>query len=107
MPFYHGPEAALGEFGFPPNIAQSKAAWPVIKTGSSRVTAIGLAIWGMYFGGHLEAIDILIASMFWVGLVDGWVCYKEGKPGSVMFRTGTTSVIALWGFLGMTSGKYL
>jgi hypothetical protein len=106
MPFTHGPEAALLKFGFPKQIAVSKAAWPVIKIGSARVTAIGLAIWGMYLGGHFEAVDILIASTGWIGLVDGMVFAKEGAPGAATFRASLTGVIALWGVLGMTTGKY-
>lgn len=106
MPFTHGPEAALLKFGFPKPIAVSKAAWPVIKIGSARVTAIGMALWGMYLGGHFEAMDILIASTAWIGLIDGIVCREEGAAGSTVFRVGLTSVIALWGALGMTTGKY-
>jgi hypothetical protein len=105
-PFIWGPEAALLKFGFPKHIAVSKPAWPVIKIGSARVTTIGLAIWGMYIGGHLEAIDVLIASTSWVALIDGVVCHQEGAAGSTTFRVGLTSIIALWGFLGMTTGKY-
>ncbi|KAF2106516.1 hypothetical protein BDV96DRAFT_654710 [Lophiotrema nucula] len=106
-PYIHSPEAALLKFGFPPTIAASKAAWPVIKVGSARVTAIGLAMWGMYLGAHLEAIDILIASMGWIAVVDGVVCRQEGAEGSVVFRVGLTTLIALWGLLGMTTGKYV
>ncbi|EAT89497.1 hypothetical protein SNOG_02766 [Parastagonospora nodorum SN15] len=51
-PFLYTPSAALLKFGFTPQIAASKAAWPVIKTGSARVTAMGIALWGMYLGGH-------------------------------------------------------
>jgi hypothetical protein len=107
MPFTHGPEASLLKFGFPKEIAFAKAAWPVIKIGSARVTAIGLAIWGMYLGGHYEAIDILIASTGWIAIIDGIVCHKKGAAGSTAFRVGLTTAIALWGLLGMTTGKYL
>lgn len=106
MPFTYGPEAALLKFGFPQHIAIFKPTWPIIKVGSARVSTIGIAIWGMYVGGHLEAIDILIAFMAWIALIDGLVCYKEGASGSVMFRVPSTSAVALWGPLGMTSGKY-
>jgi hypothetical protein len=106
MPYTHGSRAALLKFGFPQDIASSKAAWPVIKVGSARVTTIGLAIWGMYLGAHLEAMDILFAAMGWMALIDGIVCSKEGVKGSTVFRVASTSAVALWGLLGMTSGKY-
>ena len=107
MPWTHGPRAALLKFGFPPSIASSPAAWPLIKVGSARITAFGLALCGMYAGGHYEAMDILIASMGWIGLVDGWVCYEDGAEGSVVFRSVATASVAVWGALGMTTGKYL
>ncbi|KAF2022689.1 hypothetical protein EK21DRAFT_18155, partial [Setomelanomma holmii] len=61
-------------FSFPLHTADSRAAWAVIETGYARVTAIGPALWGMYFGGHYEAIDVLIASTAWIALVDAVVC---------------------------------
>jgi hypothetical protein len=107
MPWTHGPRAALLKFGFPPSIASSKAAWPIIKVGSARVSAFGIALFGMYAGGHYEAMDILIASMAWIGLADAWVCYEDGAEGSVLFRSVATGLVVGWGALGMTTGKYL
>jgi hypothetical protein len=105
VPFIQGPEAALLMFGFPRRIAISKAAWPVIKVGSARVSAMGIAIWGMYLGGHFEAIDILLASMAWIAVIDGIVCSKDGAPGSTVFRVTSAIAVAVWGLLGMTTGK--
>jgi hypothetical protein len=104
--FTHGPEAALLTYGFSQEIASSKAAWPVIKVEGSRVTTIGIAIWSMYLGGHLEAMDMLLAAVGWMAFVDGIVCSKHGAPGSARMRATYQSVIALWGVLGMTSGKF-
>lgn len=106
MSFTHGSEAALLKFGFPQQIAGSKAAWPVIKIEGSRVTTIGVALWGMYLGGHLEAMDILFAAMGWMAFVDGVVCSQDALPGKATFRASSTGIVALWGLLGMTSGKY-
>ena len=52
-------------------------------------------------------MDILLASMAWVGVVDGVVCYRDGEKGSVVMRVGLTGVVAGWGVLGCTTGKYL
>lgn len=60
----------------------------------------------MYLGGHLEAMGILFAAMGWMVFINGVVCYKEGAPGSTRFRVLSTSAVAVWGLLGMTSGKY-
>ncbi|KAF1833630.1 hypothetical protein BDW02DRAFT_374516 [Decorospora gaudefroyi] len=105
-PFTRDPEYALRLFGFADPIAGNRAAWPLVKVMSARVSTIGTALWVMYLGGHVEAMDILFASMGWMALVDGVVCAKDGKPGSTSFRAASTGVVALWGLLGMTSGKY-
>lgn len=106
MPFTHGPEASLLKFGFSRKIATSKEAWPVMTVGSARVTTIGIALLGLYAGGHYEAMDILFASTGWLSVIDGIICFKEGASGSMAFRVVLTSMVALWGLLGMTTGKY-
>lgn len=107
MSFTHGPEQAILTMGLKPEIASAKAAWPLIKIEGSRVTTIGLAIWGTYLGGHLEAMDIVLACIGWMAVVDGVVCAEHGAPGTAKSRAIYQSVVALWGMLGMTSGKYL
>ena len=107
MSFTSGPEAALTKFGFREHIASNKAAWPVIKIEGSRITTIGLTIWGLYLGGHFEAMDILFAAMGWMAVIDGVVCSEHARPGSATFRASSTALVALWGALGMTSGKYI
>jgi hypothetical protein len=105
MSFTHGPEAALLTYGLSPSIASSKAAWPLIRIEVSRVTTIGLAIWGIYLGGHLEAVDTVLACIGWMAVIDGVVCAKHGAPGSARLRATYQSVVALCGLLGMTPGK--
>lgn len=124
MSLTSGPEAALAKFGFRDEISRSKAAWPVIKIQGeymcgnqavrhvteiqmqgSRMTSIGLTIWGLYLGGHLEAIDIVLATFGWMAVIDGIVCSEHGRSGSVLFRVSSTSLVALWGLLGMTTGR--
>ncbi|PVH99189.1 hypothetical protein DM02DRAFT_565028 [Periconia macrospinosa] len=107
MSLTSGPEAALAKFGFRDDISHNKAAWPVIKIQGSRMTSIGLAVWGLYLGGHLEAIDILLATFGWMAVIDGIVCSEHGRPGSVLFRMSSTSLVALWGLLGMTTGRFI
>jgi len=107
MSFTHGPEQAILTYGLSKSIASSKAAWPLIKIEGSRVTTIGMAIWGIYLGGHLKAMDTLLACIGWMAIVDGVVCAKEGSLGSARMRATYQGVVALWGLLGMTSGKYV
>lgn len=106
MSWTHGPEKAMLTFGLPKQIASSEAAAPLIRVEGSRVTTIGLAIWGTYLGGHLEAMDTLLACIGWMAVIDGLVLAKVGVPGSARTRATYQSVVALWGLLGMTSGRY-
>jgi hypothetical protein len=104
MPLWN-PEKALLTFGFPPRIATSKTAHPVHTVGSSRISATGIAIWALYLSGHFEAVDIVLASLAWIAVVDSYVCLQEGLPGKAIFRGVSAGVIAIWGMLGMTAGR--
>lgn len=104
MPIYD-PEQACRTFGFPQRIAVSKAAWPPMIVGSARTTVIGMALWGLYLGGHFEAMDTVCASMAWMAVVDGYVCWKESGAKTGAMRVLSASLIALWGFFGMTAGR--
>ena len=52
-------------------------------------------------------MDTLLACIGWMAIVDGVVCAKEGSLGSARMRATYQGVVALWGLLGMTSGKYV
>jgi hypothetical protein len=106
MSFTHGPQEAILTMGLSPEIASTKEAWPLIKMEGSRITTIGLAIWGIYLGVHLEAMDTLLACIGWMAVIDGVVCGKHGKEGSARMRAGYQGVVAVWGLAGMTSGRY-
>ncbi|KAF2875686.1 hypothetical protein BDV95DRAFT_513976, partial [Massariosphaeria phaeospora] len=105
MSLLSSPESALLTFGFAPHIASAEAAWPLIQVEGARITTIGLALWGMYLGGHLKALDILLAAVGWMAVVDGVVCGREGEVGSVGMRAGYQGVVAVWGVLGGTGGR--
>lgn len=106
-PFIWGHESALLQFGFPSSIAKTPAAGPVIAVGSARISTIGISIVLLYLNGHYEAMDIVIGSMAWIGLIDTVVMAKHGAPGSASFRFWNTAVVAAWGLLGMTTGKWI
>jgi hypothetical protein len=54
-------ETIQGLYGLLSAIVSSKTACSVIKIEDPRVITISLAIEGVYLGGHLEAMDILLA----------------------------------------------
>jgi hypothetical protein len=72
-------------------------------TGSARITAIGLALSIFYSQGKLVEFDTVLSVLGYVGLVDGYVCWKEGVPAKGLFRAASGLSIAAWGCFGMTS----
>jgi hypothetical protein len=104
MPFFN-PERAIQTFGLPQRIATSKPAHAIMICSSARVSAVGIALWALYLGQHFQAMDIVFASMGYIGVVDAYVCWKEGVPGKAVFRATSAGLVALWGLLGMTAGK--
>ena len=103
MPFFNA-EHAIREFGLPDRIAKSAPAQSVMIVSSARISAIGLALFTFYFQAQFAAVDVLLATLGYVGLVDGYVCWKEGVKGKAVFRTLSGLLISLWGLTGMTSG---
>lgn len=103
MPFFNA-EYAIREFGLPQRIAMSKQAQSIMVTSSARITAIGLALFTFYFQGKLAEFDTILAILGYVGLVDGYVCWREGVPNKAIFRTVSGLLIAAWGWFGMTTG---
>ena len=69
---------------------------------SARITAIGIALFTFYFQGKLEAVDTILLILGCVGLVDGYVCWLQGVTGKAIFRTLSGTLIAAWGWYGMT-----
>ncbi|KAH6641948.1 hypothetical protein C7974DRAFT_92762 [Boeremia exigua] len=104
MPLWN-PEKAILTFGFPQNIASSRPAHPVMAVGSARITCTGIALWALYLKGHLEAMDIVLASLGWLALVDGYIVLQESGRGKATFRFLSAAVVAIWGMLGMTAGR--
>ncbi|KAF4548416.1 Hypothetical protein D9617_28g065220 [Elsinoe fawcettii] len=103
MPLYN-PERAILTFGLPQRIASVRETWPVMASGSARVSAMGLGIWAMYFAGHTKAIDVFMSSFIYIGIVDGWICYQEGVTGAALFRLISSTAVSLIGFMKVTGG---
>ncbi|KAJ6519175.1 hypothetical protein C8R45DRAFT_14168 [Mycena sanguinolenta] len=101
-PVFDGP-GAIRDFGLPERVAVSSPAQSVMILSSGRGTAIGLALFAFYFQRKYAAFDTVMASLLYVGLVDGYVCWLEGVPGKALFRFSSGVLIAGWGVLGFTS----
>ncbi|KAF9526579.1 hypothetical protein CPB83DRAFT_724634, partial [Crepidotus variabilis] len=96
-------EHSILSFGLPKRIAVSQPAQSVMILSSARVTAIGLALYTLYFQDNLAAVDILLAISGYIGLVDAYVCWKEGVRITAIVRLTMTTTIAVWGWFGMTA----
>lgn len=64
----------------------------------------GIALWGLYLGNHFEAMDTVCASMIWLAVVDGYVCWKESGWRTGVARALSAGLVAAWGLAGMTAG---
>lgn len=102
MPFWNA-AYAIEEFGLPKRIAVSKEAQAIMITASGRTTALGLALFTFYSQNKLREVDTIMFILGYLGLVDGYVCWREGVPGKAVFRTVSGLLIAAWGWFSMTS----
>ncbi|KAL2819087.1 hypothetical protein BDW59DRAFT_151683 [Aspergillus cavernicola] len=101
IPFFNA-EYAIKEFGLPDRVAISKPAQSVMMTSAARISALGMAIFAFYSQDKLKEVDTIMAILGYVGLADGYVCWKEGVPGRGVFRAASGLAIAAWGWWGMT-----
>ncbi|KAI8722445.1 hypothetical protein NCS52_00388400 [Fusarium sp. LHS14.1] len=102
LPFVN-PARAIREFGLPEGIARSQPAHTCFAVYGSRVSIMGVSMWIFYLRGELKTLDTLMALLFWAGVADGYLCWKEGVPGKALFRFFSGLVVGGWGFLGLTS----
>ena len=80
MPFFNA-EAEISEFGHPQRIGISKPAQSVMIVSSARISAIGMALFTYHFQEKLEVVDTILFILGFVGLVDGYVCWRECVAG--------------------------
>jgi hypothetical protein len=104
LPFFR-PERAIREYGLPGHIATSRAAHTAFSVYGSRVTIMGALMWNFYLRGNLGALDSCMAVLFWAGVADGYLCWKEGAVGTALFRFLSSVAVSSWGLLGMTSER--
>lgn len=102
MPFFNA-EYAILEFGLPQRVAISKPAQSIMIISSARITAIGLALFTFYAQQNYAAVDTILFILGYVGLVDGYVCWREKVPNRAIFRAMSGLLIAAWGWFGMTT----
>lgn len=102
VPFF-AKDAGIRSFGLPERFAESTIAQACFVLDGARLSVLGTAQLIMYLRGDYAAVDIIMALLVYVGLVDGYVCWREGEMGSAVFRATSGIVIGTWGALGLTS----
>lgn len=80
LPFWSA-ESAMRHFGLPAGRAAQEPAQAVFPIYGSRVQIHGLCIWIFYLQGNLAVVDTLLAVLVYAGMVDWWICRREGVPG--------------------------
>ena len=81
---------------FPAQFCISEKAQAIMTLGMGRTNCIGLALWTFYLQGKLEEFGTLLVLLGdWVGVIDAWICWKEGVPGKAVFMVCSGAVIAL------------
>ncbi|KAK0381875.1 hypothetical protein CPAR01_05489 [Colletotrichum paranaense] len=102
------PAGSIRAFGLPDSIASSPTAHATFSLSSARTSVIGLLIYTFYARGDFGAIDtVLLTSGLYCGIVDGYVCYKEGEPVKALLRILSSWAVGLYGGLGITSVSHV
>ncbi|KAF0325773.1 hypothetical protein GQ607_006905 [Colletotrichum asianum] len=102
VPFF-AKDAGIRSFGLPERFAESTIAQACFVFDGARFSVLGMLQLIMYLRGDYVVVDIIMALLVYVGLVDGYVCWREGEMGSAVFRATSGVVIGTWGALGLTS----
>lgn len=93
------------KFGLPERIASSPEAQSVFMVYSSRTTIMGVMLYTFWLKRMYSAMDIILICLGWAGVADGYVCWKEGVPGTGVFRLVSGLVLAGLGAAGITEGR--
>ncbi|ROW15218.1 hypothetical protein VPNG_03077 [Cytospora leucostoma] len=98
-------ESAITAFGLPQSVAQSVPAQTTMFIAASRISTIGMIIFALYGQGNFAAVDTVLAVMgLYVGVMDGYLCWREGLPRMALFRSASAFTVAAVGLAGCTAG---
>jgi len=97
------PHGAALLFGLPPRIAESLPAQAVMTLCSGRSSVIGMAIWTFYLKKDYAAVDTILILIGYLGLVDGYICWREGVPAKAVERAVASIFAAAVGWFGWTA----
>ncbi|KPI37614.1 uncharacterized protein AB675_4032 [Cyphellophora attinorum] len=98
------PPNAIRTFGLPEHIARSGPAQACFTIYGSRAASLGAALFIFYYQGKLKAVDTILSLQAYAGIVDAYVCWKEGVPRKAVARLATGLLVGAWGIMGLTAG---
>lgn len=59
-----------------------------------------------FLRGWYEVVDGVLMGIGFLGLVDWWICWREGVPGKGSARGCLGVCVGVWGCVGGTKGRY-
>ncbi|KAI0438937.1 hypothetical protein F4803DRAFT_533182 [Xylaria telfairii] len=99
------PKKALLTYGMSEKTANSREGQIVYYGHSMRTSTLGLLVFVFYLQGDLAAVDTTMAIMgLYCGFADVLLLWYHGNRSKVPVRFLSVSLIAAWGFAGMTAG---
>jgi hypothetical protein len=102
VPTYFNPSSGIRAFGLPERIASSPSAHSPFILYTSRIHAIGVMLLVFYAQGNYAAVDTVMGAMGFFGVVDVWVCVREGVP----WMRGVLGVACgIYGVMGVCKGS--
>jgi hypothetical protein len=105
IPAYFSPTYAIRLYGLPDRIATSPAAASPWILYSSRIQGVAMMMLVFYARGDYAAVDTVMSFIGFFGVVDVWVCLKEGVPKRAVERGVMSAVVGGYGLFGMTAGR--
>ncbi|MCJ1311561.1 hypothetical protein MMC25_005234 [Agyrium rufum] len=104
MPLWN-PPGAIRAFGLNETFASSHHAQTIFLLSGARTSMLGLAQLIFYAQGNLGAVDVIMSLLGYVGVVDAWVCWREGEKGVAVKRLLAAGFVGGWGVLGLTGSE--
>jgi hypothetical protein len=107
IPAYFDQAYAIRLFGLPERIATAPAAHSPWILYTSRIHAIGIMMLIFFAQGNYAAVDMLMTFLGLFGVVDVWVCLREGVPEKAWKRGLAALVVGLYGICSGTRVSFL
>ncbi|KAI0518431.1 hypothetical protein F5B22DRAFT_62114 [Xylaria bambusicola] len=106
---FHGlmkPKEALLTYGMSERTANSREGQIVYYGHTMRTSTLGLLVLVFYLRGDLAAVDTTMTIMgSYCGLADVFLLWRYGDRSKAPVRLLNVSLIAAWGFAGMTASS--